>query len=274
MHAPEPSIKVETKRTTIFPQLVYKTNEQHRKRRMNMREESVPEDRLNSLLKEYVNSDGKVDYSSLEEKAEPVEKYVTWLESFDLKNLKTRNEKLAFWINAYNMLTVYGVLSQLRKNPDFARKGHRSVFRRLRFFWWTKYRIGGRKYSLYQVENRILREKFSEPRIHFALNCASQSCPLLKDGLYSAESLDQELDIAATLFIRSPRGALLDRKNRVIYLSSIFKWFNKDFEKSSGSVLEFVKKYLGEEDRRSIEDNLSEMKISFQEYDWGLNMKN
>jgi len=115
---------------------------------MNMLEERVPEDRLNSLLKKYVDSKGKVDYSSLEEEAETVEKYVMWLESFDPKNLKTRNEKLTFWINAYNMLTVYGVLSQLRKNPDFAKKGHKSVFQRLRFFWWTEYRIGGRKYSL------------------------------------------------------------------------------------------------------------------------------
>jgi len=95
----------------------------------------------------------------------------------------------------------------------------------------------------------------------------------LKDGLYSAESLDQELDIAATLFVRSPRGAMLDRKNRVLYLSPIFKWFNKDFEKSSGSVVDFVKKYLKEEDRKFIEDNLSEIKISYKEYDWGLNVK-
>ena len=237
-----------------------------------MREESVPEDRLNSLLKRYVNSEGKVDYSSLEEEAETVENYVRWLESFDPKNLKTRNEKLAFWINAYNMLTIYGVLSQVRKNPDFVEKGHKSIFQRFRFFWWTKYRIGGRKYSLYQIENKILRKKFSEPRIHFALNCASQSCPLLKDGLYSAENLDQELDMAATLFIRSPNGARLDRKNRILYLSPIFKWYGKDFEKAYGSILEFVKKHLREEDRKFIEDNISEMKISYQEYDWGLNI--
>lgn len=236
-----------------------------------MREESVPEDRLNSLLKKYVNSEGKVDYSSLEE--ETVGNYVRWLKSFDPKNLKTRNEKLAFWINTYNMLTIYGVLSQLRKNPDFAKKGHKNVFQRFRFFWWTKYRIGGRKYSLYQIENKILREKFSEPRIHFALNCASQSCPLLKDGLYSAENLDQELEVAATLFIRSSKGARLDRKNRVLHLSSIFEWYRKDFEKSSGSIVEFVKKYLREEDRKFIEDNLSEIKISYQEYDWGLNIR-
>jgi hypothetical protein len=127
--------------------------------------------------------------------------------------------------------------------------------------------------TVYQIENKILREKFSEPRIHFALNCASQSCPLLKDGLYSAENLDQELEVAATLFIRSPKGARLDAKNRILYLSPIFEWYRKDFEKSSGSIIEFVKKYLTEEDRKFIEENLSEVKTSYQEYDWGLNMR-
>ncbi len=212
-----------------------------------------------------------MDYSSIEEE-ETVENYVKWLESFDPKNLKTANEKLAFWINAYNMLTINGILRQLRKNPDFAKKGNKSIFQRLPFFWWTKYQIGGRKYSLYKIENKILRE-FSEPRIHFALNCASQSCPLLKDGLYSGENLDQELDMAATLFIRSPNGARLDRKNKILHLSPIFKWYRKDFEKSSGSIIEFLKKYLREEDRKFIEDNLSEIKISYQEYDWGLNIR-
>ncbi len=170
------------------------------------------------------------------------------------------------------MLTINGILRQLRKNPDFAKKGNKSIFQRLRFFWWTKYQIGGRKYSLYKIENKILR-KFSEPRIHFALNCASQSCPLLKDGLYSGENLDQELDMAATLFIRSPNGARLDRKNKILHLSPIFKWYRKDFEKSSGSIIEFLKKYLREEDREFIEDNLVEMKISYKEYDWGLNIR-
>ena len=230
------------------------------------------EDRLNSILTRFVDSESKVDYSSLEEE-KTVEKYVRWLETFDPKNLKTRNEKLAFWINAYNMLTIYGVLSQLRKNPDFAKKGNQSIFQRFRFFWWTKYQIGGRKYSLYQIENKILRKKFSEPRIHFALNCASQSCPLLKDGLYSAENLDQELDLAATLFIRSSKGAWLDRKNRILHLSPIFKWYKKDFEKSYGSIVEFVKRYLREEDRKFMEGNLSEIRISYQEYDWGLNIR-
>jgi hypothetical protein len=108
-----------------------------------------------------VNSEGKVDYLALASD-KTVEDYVRWLKTFNPESLKNQNERLAFWINTYNMLTIYGVLSQLRNNPDFAEKGNRSLFQRLRFFWWTKYQIGGRKHSLYQIENEILR-KFSDP---------------------------------------------------------------------------------------------------------------
>ena len=238
-----------------------------------MSESTFLESRLNSLLKQYVNPEGKVDYSSLREEAETIQDRVRWLEGFDPENLKTRNEKLAFWINGYNLLTIYGVLRELKKNPEFAESGNKSIFQRFRFFWWTKYKIGGRKYSLYQIENGILRKRFSEPRIHFALNCGSQSCPILKDGLYSAENLDQELDIAATLFTRSQNGVRLDRDNKTLHLSSIFRWYREDFEKASGSIIEFVKKYLREEDRKFIEENLSDLKISYQEYDWALNIR-
>jgi len=229
--------------------------------------------RLNSLLERFVDSEGKVDYASLQVEEEIVEDYVRKIVAFDLESLRTRNEELAFWINAYNMLALYGVLRELKKDPSFAERGNRSRMQRIRFFWWAKYRIGGRKYSLYQIENDILRKRFSEPRIHFALNCGSQSCPLLKDGLYSSENLDQELDIAATLFIRSPKGVLLDKESKTIHLSSIFKWYDEDFEKASGSVIDFVKEYLKEEDRSFVEDNLSELKVRYQDYDWGLNTK-
>jgi hypothetical protein len=235
--------------------------------------ESDGENRLDSLLERFADSEGKVDYASLQQEEKIVESYVRRMEKLDPGNLRTRNEKLAFWINAYNTLTLYGVLRELRKDPGFAEKGNRSKFQRIRFFWWTKYKISGRKYSLHQIENDILRKKFSEPRIHFALNCGSQSCPLLKDGLYSAENLDEELNIAATIFIRSPRGLLLDKKSRTIHLSSIFKWYEEDFEKASGSVIDFVKRYLSEEDRTFVEDNLSELEVRYQDYDWALNIE-
>ena len=116
------------------------------------------EDRLNNLLMEYVTPEGKVDYEAIKD-TKTVEAYVEWLKTFDPETLKTRNEKLAFWINTYNMLTVCGVLMKLKEKPDFAEKGHKSYLQRVKFFWRTKYVIGGKKYSLYQIENKILRKK-------------------------------------------------------------------------------------------------------------------
>jgi len=96
---------------------------------------------------------------------------------------------------------------------------------------------------------------------------------LLKDGLYSAENLDQELEFATKIFIQSPTGVYIDTEKKVIHMSQIFKWYRKDFEKAAGSVLEFVKKYLLEFDLEFIENN-PEIKISYQEYDWNLNIAN
>jgi hypothetical protein len=228
---------------------------------------------LDSVLNRFIDPEGKVDYSSLQDEIRVVEDYVRSIMFVDPEELSTIGEKLAFWINAYNMLTIQGVIEEIRKNPDFVEKGNKKKLQRIRFFWWKKYQVGGENLSLYQIENDVLRKRFVEPRIHFALNCGSQSCPLLKDGLYSSENLDQELDVASTLFIRSSKGARLDMKNKTLYLSRIFKWYAEDFEKKSGSIIDFVKRYMVEEDRRFIEEHKKEIAIEYQDYDWGLNIK-
>jgi hypothetical protein len=234
-----------------------------------MPDEKISESKLNVLLGEYIDSEGNVDYSSLEREGE-VQRYVDGLKNADPEKMD-ENERLAFWINAYNMLTIYGILRELEKDESFAKKGNKSYIRRINFFYRSKYEVGGRKISLYKMENEILRKEFAEPRIHFALNCGSASCPLLKDGLYSADNLDAELEAAATLFVRSPSGTWLDREKGVLHLSSIFKWYSNDFEKASGSALNFVKKYMADQDRKYLESNPG-LKIEYQPYDWGLNM--
>lgn len=235
-----------------------------------MVEASVLESRLNSALSSYVDSEGKVDYSSLEAD-KTVEEFANWLETFDRKSLKTVNEKIAFWINAYNMLIIHGVIMRLRKDLKYADTGNRGRFQRLAFFYKTKYKIGGKKYSFSQIE-KMLRSA-SDPRVHFAMSCASQSCPALKNSLYTTENLDHELDYAARAFIRSSQGSRLDKENKTIYLSAIFKWYEKDFGKTSGSALSFVEKYLGKEERDFVKANRSEIKVDFLPYDWGLNIK-
>lgn len=235
-----------------------------------MVEASVLESRLNSALSSYVDSEGKVDYSSLEAD-KTVEEFADWLETFNRKNLKAVNEKIAFWINVYNMLIVYSVIIRLRKDPKYAETGNRGRFQRLTFFYKTKHKIGGKKYNFFKIEKTL--RSASDPRVYFAMSCASQNCPALKNSLYTTENLDHELDNAARAFIRSPQGSRLDKENKTIYLSAIFEWYKKDFEKLSGGVLSFVEKYLRKEDRDFVKANRLEIKVDFLPYDWGLNIK-
>ena len=224
---------------------------------------------VDRFMSRYVEQ-GRLDYRSINDNQHDLDPLIQVLKTFPVDVL-TDAEQMAFWINTYNMLTIYGVLNELRKNPKFAQKGNKSYIRRVNFFYRTKYRIGGKDFSLYQIENDIIRKEFTEPRIHFALNCGSASCPLLKDGLYSAENLDAELEAAATIFIRSPSGAWIEEDKGVIHLSSIFKWYREDFERASGTVLNFVKKYMQDQDRELIEGNPN-LEIKYQPYDWGLNI--
>ncbi|UCE29562.1 MAG: DUF547 domain-containing protein [Candidatus Bathyarchaeota archaeon] len=235
-----------------------------------MVEASVLERRLNSVLSSNVDSEGKVDYSSLKADG-TIEEFASWLETFDRKSLETANEKIAFWINAYNMLVINNTVKRLQKDPKYAETGNRSRSQRLTFFYRTKHKIGGRKYNLSQIE-KVLRSAF-DPRVHFAICCASLSGPALRNQLYTTENLDSELDDAAKSFIRSRKGSRLDREERIIYLSAIFKWFRKDFEKTSGSISRFIEKYLKKEDKNFMKANLSKIRVDFLPYDWGLNTK-
>jgi hypothetical protein len=197
------------------------------------------------------------------------ETYVQWLWGFDPRTLQTRHSRLAFWINTYNMLTIHTVQKKLEEDPDFTRRGQINIFQRIKFFWLARHVIGGKQFSLYQIENRILR-KMNEPRIHFALNCASASCPMLKDGLYSEESLERELEAAASGFIQSPLGVVIEKGDMTVWLSRIFKWYKKDFKRATGSVLAYVKGYLQEGDRAFIDSNMSNISIHYMEYNWAL----
>ncbi len=225
--------------------------------------------RIDSILSTYVNSDGNVDYLALA-MTDYVVRYVESLKTFDTANLGTKNEKLAFWINAYNMITIYGVIEAIKKDHAFIKKGNRGLLDKFKFFFMNKYTIAGKKHNLLDIENRILK-KCSDPRVHFALVCGTGSCPLLKNGLYSSTEIDKELDIAAKLFINSPKGITLDKENNIIYLSSIFKWYRKDFGNEKHSVLKFIARYHAE--KEFIEKNLDRLKIRYLGYDWGLNIK-
>ena len=128
--------------------------------------------------------------------------------------------------------------------------------------------VGGKGITLDEIEHGILR-KMGEPRIHIAIVCASVSCPDLRTESYTEKKLNTQLDDQMkSLLANRGKGLHIDRQKGKIYISSIFKWFKKDFE-SSGGVVEFITPYSPEQDRKYLEEK--NYKVSYLDYDWGLN---
>ena len=225
---------------------------------------------LRGIIDRYQDSHGKILYFALMADKRMVE-YAETLSDFDMSTLTTREAKLAFWINNYNALSIYGVVKKLEKDPDFAIKGNKSCFGRVRFFAVQKFNVGGKEYTLKTIEDNI-RKDFEDPRIHFALNCSSLGCPLLKDGLYSADNIDKELDAATRLYLSSQEGLRLDKKVDILYVSMIFKWYKKDFEATGEKVIDYIREYAPNHIREFIDDKRGKVKLKNMQYDWTLNV--
>jgi GH15 family glucan-1,4-alpha-glucosidase len=205
------------------------------------------------------------------------------LKLMDLNDLKSREEKIAFWVNLYNVIVIHGVIELGIRDSV---KEVRNIFRRI------QYQIGDMYFSPEDIEHGILRGnrrppnslfrvfgrndrrleyivKKPDPRIHFAIVCASSSCPPI--SAYSPENLDEELNISARTFLNGG-GAKLDMKNDRILLSRIFKWYADDFGRTQGDILGFIAPYLyDEEERKFLLENAETIKVEYQDYDWRLN---
>ena len=211
------------------------------------------------VLRKFVD-DGKVDYATLKNNPSALDKYLKAVAEIDNDALNSmpRNEKIAFYLNVYNALTLkvivdYYPIKSIKDIPGAWDK--------------IKFNVAGRKLTLNQIEHRILRREFKEPRIHFALVCASKGCPKLAEAPFSSESLDKQLDREASKFINDKTKVRLDKSIRTLYISSIFKWFNEDF----GDIIKFISKYLPRDDAEFIKK--AKPKIKYLNYDWSLNEK-
>jgi hypothetical protein len=222
-----------------------------------------------SLLRRYV-SGGLVDYASLKRDGRPaLDAYLRSLESVGRSQLEAwpRADQLAFWINAYNAYTVKLVLDHypLRSIRSIGLLPG-SAFKR-KFI--PLERVAGEKLSLDDIEHRILREQLQEPRIHFAIVCASRACPVLRDEAYQGRELDAQLDEAARAFLRDPARNRYDPSSRTLSLSSIFKWFRGDFEAVAGTLTGYVARYADEPTAEAL--RRGGVKVEFLDYDWSLN---
>lgn len=215
---------------------------------------NVDHSRWDRLLKKYVDARGFVDYKGFTADRKELTAYLDHLAQLDPSKDWSIQELLAYYINIYNAYTV----DQILQNPQVTSiKEIDGV--------WTKgfVRIDNRKLSLGGIENGVLR-KMNEPRIHFAINCASISCPPLLREAYTAAKINEQLDTATKGFINSKMNELSPDK---VALSSIFKFYTKDFYiDGTNSLIPYLNKYA----EIKINTNAT---VTYKEYDWGLNQQ-
>lgn len=211
-----------------------------------------------SILQKHVDTNGMVDYQSLKEEGTDLDEYLTMLAENPPQKDFSHNEKLAYWINTYNAFTIKLILDHY---PLSSIKEISNGLPMINSPWDIPFfKIGGVDFDLNTIEHEILRKQFDEPRIHFAINCASISCPKLRREAYQAEILERQLEEQAYQFINDSRKNNIDHHS--LQLSKIFDWFRSDFTKH-GSLSAYISKY-------HIKMNEA-TKIEYLTYDWGLN---
>ncbi len=214
------------------------------------------------LVKTHVKSNGMVDYKGFIKEKEKLESYLKLLsENAPDRKTWSINQQLAYWINAYNAFTVKLIVD------NYPAKSIRDLGPKLKIplikdVWhYQFFKIGGVESSLDEIEHSILRKEFEEPRIHFAINCASVSCPALLNEAFVAERLESQLQKVTVAFINDPTRNKITADGAQI--SSIFLWFKGDFTKK-GSLIDFLNQYS----KVKIKSNA---KISHLDYNWNLN---
>lgn len=240
------------------------------------------------VLSKHVTN-GLVAYRVLKEDQAGLNEYLQELADIDPDAYKnwTRQQQLALWINAYNAYTIKAILyhypiehswlaDPLGRFPD-------NSIRQIKGVWdvmtWT---VMGKAYTLNHMEHEIMRRELADPRIHFVLVCASKGCPHLENKAFEASDLDERLDQAGINYIYDSRKLRIDRKNKVVRLPQIFKWFEEDFEEGTqykqlfkdhpskeAGILSWVYRYANKEDRGFLKNNT--FQIVYLYYDWALN---
>ena len=242
---------------------------------------------FNLVLYKYVK-DGLVDYKALKENSDLLSHYLNQIENINPSDFENwpENEKIAMWTNAYNAITLHGILLNypIKGGSIFSKvRFPKNSIRQIKNFWDTVFiKVMGKELTLNDIEHSILRKKYKDPRIHFVLVCASIGCPSLENQAFDGESLEKRLEKATLNFIQNPEKVKIDIEKNALYLSSIFNWYKKDFtatdvalekfniyDKKHRGILNFISNYLSQDDVLLI---LKDKKnIKFLDYDWALN---
>ena len=191
-----------------------------------------------------------------------------------------RDQRLAFWINAYNVFTLRAIVDRYPIRGSWFTLAPRNSIRQIDGVWTTlRWQAAGRTLTLDDIEHKILRPEFKEPRVHFAINCASVGCPTLATEPYRAARLDSQLDAAARRYLGSAQGLRIE--GDTLRVSKILDWYGEDF------VARFAADRAGQPDRveRAIRAVVAQFgppdagalaraagtRVRFLDYDWSLN---
>ena len=211
---------------------------------------------FDSVLKAHTK-DGQVNYPAVAAD----KSFATYLEQLATTPAPSaKNEKLVYYMNAYNALAMKGIIDG--KSPS-------NFIGRQIFFKSTKFKIAGGDNSLHNIEHEILR-KLDEPRIHFAIVCASSSCPKIRSDAFTVAKLEEQLEENTKRFINDPTRNRYDKSGKVASISQIFKWFADDFEKSTGTVQKYIAKYVNDAEVAK-ELAADGYKVKYLDYSWNLN---
>jgi hypothetical protein len=205
----------------------------------------------NGLLRQHVSVSGRVQYKLLKAEQKTLNAYIDYLAKNTPQPKWSKTEKMAYWINVYNALTVRMVLEHypIKSIRDLNGGNPWDV---------DCFETGGQRYSLNKIENDILRKKFGDARVHFALNCAAKSCPPLYNRAFMANNLDAQLTDRTKRFLRDPNATVIGRER--VLLNRIFEWYAADFE----DIPAFLTTFSGT-------TVLQSAQVDYLEYDWSLN---
>ena len=220
---------------------------------------------LGKVLDAFVQ-DGTVDYARLKRNPTNLKAYLDQLASISRDRFKewSEPEQIAFLSNLYNAATLELIIDH------YPVKSIRKIGTPWKGPWKQEVvRLFGETVTLDHLEHDLLRKDYKEPRVHFVLVCAARSCPPLREEPYIPARLDEQLEDQGRRFMNTPSKNRVDPEKRTAYLSQIFKWFDRDFEEHSGSVLAFVRPYFPKDISGQLEDGTFD--VQYLDYDWSLN---
>ena len=210
-------------------------------------------DDADKFFRKYIK-DGLVEYKSIKESQADLNKLIKTIEELEYQKSLDSNYNKAVLINGYNLFTIYSIVEKypVRSPKDIAG-----------FFDKTEYLVGGESFTLNEIENK-LRDEYNDPRIHFALVCAAKGCPKLLSSAYVPDKLERQLQEQTIKTLNDDYYIHLNKKNKKVVLSEIFKWYEKDFLSQNRNIIEYLNRFVN--------DTIPvEYSISYLNYDWRLN---